>query len=231
MRLSRFVPVVIAFCLSVGVASAGNFSFTGTFTHDDQLQIFLFTAPSASTMVRTWGYAGGTNANGQIVAEGGFDPILSVFDATGGLVAISPLLNANDNGVPCAPNPPASTCVSADSVTGSEFDSLIALSALNPGGIYALVLSEADNTAVGPNFGAGFTQAGQGNFTASEFPCGGPAFCDANLAQRTGNWAVDITGVGSATEPGTGVPEPASMLLLATGITSLALFRRRRNSI
>ena len=87
MRLSRFGFVILAFCLSIGVAAAGNFSFTGTFSQDDQLQVFLFTAPSASTLLRTWSYAGGTNAAGQVILPGGFDPILSVFDATGGLLS------------------------------------------------------------------------------------------------------------------------------------------------
>jgi hypothetical protein len=70
-------------------------------------------------------------------------------------------------------------------------------------------------------------------FTATEFPCGGTAFCDANLAQRNGSWAVDITGVDSATDitNGAAAPEPGSILLLATGLTSLALLRRRRKQV
>jgi hypothetical protein len=94
-----------------------------------------------------------------------------------------------------------------------------------------LVLSEFDNWNFGSTFGTFFSQAGQGNFTATEFPCGGTAFCDSNLAQRTGNWAVDIDGVRTAIDTAAVTPEPASMLLFAAGITSLALWRRRRNSV
>jgi hypothetical protein len=74
-----------------------------------------------------------------------------------------------------------------------------------------------------------------GNFTAAEFGCAGTdPFCeDPFLPQRTGSWAVDILGVGSASDitnsggDGTAAPEPSSMLLLCTGFTSLALLRRR----
>jgi len=219
MRLGWSVVAVLAFGLSVQVASADSFSFTGTFTQDDQLEVFLFTAPSASVVVQTLGYAGGTNAAGDTIAAGGFDPVLSVFDATGGLVSSSLLIATVDDGLG----------VPTDPSTGSAFDSLIDLSGLDAGGTYALVLSEYDNTPNGPDYAGGFTQTGNGDFTATEFACGGSAFCDSNYTQRTGDWAVDITGVRSATDitNGSAVPEPKTTMLLAAGIAGLALFRRR----
>jgi hypothetical protein len=225
MRLSRFGIVTLAFCLSVGVASAGNLSFTGIFTQDDQLELFQFTAPSASLVVRTWGYAGGTNANGQLIAPGGFDPILSVFDATGGLLSSSPIVDTNNDGAG----------VDSDPTTGNAFDSLLALNSLSAGGTYVLVLSQNDNLP-GATYGDGFSQAGAGNFTATEFGCGGTApFCDNTPAQRNGSWAVDILNVRSAadiTNNGGGTaPEPGSMLLLCTGLGSLALLRWRGKQV
>src|SRR5579871_5386254 len=195
MRL-RWISLAV---ITLGqVATAGSLSFTGIFTQDDQLDIITFTAPGANTVVRTWGYAGGINFAGNTISAGGFDPVLSVFDATGGgLLGTSLLLASNDDGLDQCPAS-APNCVSPDPLTNSAFDSLIVLNGLDPGGQYALVLSESDNLPVGPDYAAGFSQAGQGNFTATEFPCGGTAFCDANLAQRNGAWAVDILNVGTA---------------------------------
>jgi len=224
MRLCRLGFWIVALCLSIGVAAAGNFSFTGTFSQDDQLQVFQFTAPSASTLLRTWGYAGGTNFDGNLILPGGFDPILSVFDATGGLVSSSPLIDNNYDGPGVATD------------GGNAFDSLLLLTALNPGGTYILILSQNDNSANGSTYGDGFGRSGQGNFTAGAFGCGGTdPFCDLSTVQRNGNWAVDIGGVQSAadiTNPGgSGVPEPGTILLLATGLTSLALLGRRRKQV
>lgn len=222
MRLSCFKLLVLAFSLSIGVAAAGNFSYTGAFSQDDQLQVFLFTAPSASTVVRTWSYAGGINAAGQMILPGGFDPILTVFDATGGLVAGSPLIDSNNDGAG----------VDTDPATGNAFDSLLVLNLLTPGSTYALILSQNDNVANGPTYGDGFGRSGQGNFTAGAFGCPGTdPFCDASPAQRNGQWAVDILGVGSATDVTNAgaVPEPGTTLLLVTGLSSLVLLGRRKN--
>src|ERR1041385_5857989 len=102
-RLSTSISILLWWA---SAASAGNFSFTGTFVQDDQLEIFLFSSPTPDTMVRTWGYAGGINANGQIIPAGGLDPYLSLFDANGGLVSSSALLARNDAGDPCPENAP-----------------------------------------------------------------------------------------------------------------------------
>jgi hypothetical protein len=224
MRSNAFRVFAWACCLSVGIAYAGNISFTGTFTQDDQLEIFLFTAPSASFSAETWSYAGGTNAAGNIITAGGFDPVISLFDATGGFSATSPLIATNDDG-PLAV---------VDPLTGNAFDSFLSSNTLSPSGTYALVLSVNDNLAYGPTYGDGFGQSGNGNFTAAEFGCSGSGpFCDAGVDQRTGNWAVDISGVRSAVDTSAGgtAPEPGSVLLLSAGLGGLALLRRRRKHV
>lgn len=214
-RSSGFILVLL---LSAGVASASNISFTGTFSQDDQLEIFQFTAPSNNVTLRTWSYAGGINANGQIILAGGFDPVLSLFDATGGLLSSSPLVATNDDGAG----------VAIDPSTGNAFDSLLNLTTL-AGSTYILVLSQYDNLPNGPDFGGGFSQQGAGNFTPGEFGCGGVSFCDPSPAQRTGNWAVDIDGVGAASDlSASSVPEPRSTTLLAAGILGLALLGWRK---
>jgi len=109
------VAIVAAGLLSSGAALASaSFSFTGTFTTDDQLQEFNFTLASPATVTTvTFGYAGGTNQAATVIPEGGFDPWLSIFDAGGNL------LQSVDNG----------TCgqVAMDSESGACADSYISV--------------------------------------------------------------------------------------------------------
>src|SRR5580704_11691379 len=98
MSLRRLSLAVLTLA-QVATAGSLSFSFTGVFTQDDQLQIFTFTAPTDTTVVRTWSYAGGINFAGAAIDPGGFDPVLSVFDATGGLAGSSLLLASNDDGI------------------------------------------------------------------------------------------------------------------------------------
>lgn len=217
---SRRLGFILAMSLSAGVASADNFSFTGIFSQDDQLELFQFTAPSNNVILRTWSYAGGLNANGQTIAAGGFDPVLSLFDASGGLLSSSLLVATNDDGAG----------VATDLSTGNAFDSILNLTTL-AGSTYVLVLSQADNMANGPDFGGGFSQQGNGNFTSAEFGCAGVSFCDASGALRDGNWAVDILGVGAASDLSTTstVPEPGLLLpLLCAGMICLVFLERRK---
>ena len=223
MGLRSFGFAALCACLLAGVAPAATLSFQGTFTQDDQLQLFTFTAPTASFEVRTWSYAGGTDTNPNSIAAGGFDPVLSVFDVTQGG---SPLKGTNDNGVNICPAG-APACVSADPSTGLALDSLLQLSSLNVGDTYVLVLSQADNVPNGNTLGAGFSEVGNPNFTTS-FGCGGTGFCDGFGNQRNANWAVDIMNVGGASEVGGAAPEPGTMLLLSAGLAGLAVLRTRR---
>src|SRR5262245_53820925 len=65
-------------------ASAANFSFTGSFFQDDNIQLFKFSVADETTVtIRSWSYAGGSNAAGQTIARGGFDPVITLFDGFG----------------------------------------------------------------------------------------------------------------------------------------------------
>src|SRR6266852_9642865 len=105
LRGWRSVPLVAGLALFAGQAFGASFSFTGTFATDDQLKQFTFNLSGTSTVtLRTWSYAGGTNANAGVIPRGGFDPWLSLYNAAGNL------LQSVDNGLPpCGP-------VAADSV-------------------------------------------------------------------------------------------------------------------
>ena len=203
--------LLVALALSAGQAFGASFSFTGAFSTDDQLQQFTFTLSGTSTVtLRTWSYAGGTNQASMVIPRGGLDPWLALYDSLGNL------LQSVDNG----------TCgqVGTDSITGVCFDSFI-MQSLGMG-MYTLILSQSDNQPFGTLLSDGFTQTGNPTFTSS-FGCSNGSFCDATTDNRTPQWAVDIDNVTSASS-GSGIPEPGTLVLLASGMAAIVVLRRRK---
>jgi PEP-CTERM motif len=219
--MRRLLTFAAAAALCATAASADDFSFTGTLTQDDQVLIFNFVvgAPSLVTL-NSLSYAGGTNANGQVIGSGGFDPILALFDSSGALI------NQDDD-----------SDDTIDPSTGRSWD--VFLQAMLDPGTYSVAIMEYDNFANGPNLSDGFERTGQGNFTASpgftSCPAAQPAFNDVSDTAgcgRTGNWAFDILGVQSAvvidpTQTGN-VPEPSTWAMMLFGFGALGCAMRRR---
>lgn len=82
--------LVAALAMASTAAVANDASFTGSFTGDNDVQLFHFSlsAPGFVT-VRTLSFSGGVNASGETIASGGFDPILSLFDGAGNFISYS----------------------------------------------------------------------------------------------------------------------------------------------
>jgi len=186
---------ILSLILAASAAHAGQIVLSGTLTADDDIAWIPFSVPVSGTVsIRTLSYA-----------SGGFDPVLSLFDAAG----LQPLLASNEDapGTCGVDNP-------ADISTGLCLDS--ALSLALPAGAYSLAITESFNYPLGPFLSSGFLMDGAGNFT------GGP-FLDVTGSQRTGDWVVQLN------LPDPPAPEPGSLLLSSAALLALSLRRYRKS--
>jgi hypothetical protein len=207
--MRKLLKPVLAMALATtggAPAYAANFSFVGNFQDRNDVQLVNFrVGASPSVTIRTHSYAGGINAAGNLIARGGFDPFITIFNAAGDWTFLQ-----NDDGR-CFSE------VAMDAVTGRCYDSFLTRN-LAPGD-YIAALLVLPNRPAGLNLGAGFTNTG--NLT------------DSAGFLRTGAWAIDFLNVESASLPGVGnpgVPEPASWALMIAGfgLTGAAIRRRAK---
>jgi hypothetical protein len=185
----KLLRVFLALAAAIGLATpaaADNFSYSGTLNDPNQVLLFNFSVGSESDVVlRTYSYAGGTMANGTVVASGGFDPILALFDSTGTLIGY------NDDGHGYVPDDPN---------TGNDWDTYLA--ALLQPGDYTVAVMAYSNFAFGPNLSDGFWGSGSFNGRNNNW-----AFDVLNVAQATqvggavpepSTWAMMLFGFGAA---------------------------------
>jgi hypothetical protein len=204
----KSIAVLLAMCASVSSVSATTLSYTGQFTYDNDVQLFSFTVGALSTVgLRTYSYAGGTNAAGQTIARGGFDPIMELFNSAGQLIG------QQDDSV-CGK-------VGTDSVTQQCWDINFVME-LAPG-TYTASLQQYNNYSVSDKLADGFYFQGVQN---QNFRNG---FVDEMDVKRNGAWAFDILNVNPAALPEPSeVPEPGSLGLMGAAMIGMTVLRRRR---
>jgi len=149
---SLFKPVAAGMVAAmIGLAGSGqaaNYSFTGTLANPNEVLLFDFSVGTTSDVtLRTYSYAGGTNAAGTVIANGGFDPILSLFDSAGSMI------DNNDDGDDDVP---------ADPATGNQYDTYLFLPSLAAGS-YTVSISAFSNFPAGNNLSYGFENDGTFN--------------------------------------------------------------------
>ncbi len=151
-----------------------------------------FTLSDTSTMQAiTFSYGGGVNGNGQTIAQGGFEPYLSLFDASGNFLA------STFFGTTC------SAGANTNTLSGQCFDELLDGGTLAPG-TYQIAISAFENLSVAENYGTGTLAdgfSGLGNLNAGE---------DLHYA-----YDVILTSTSPVPEPSAGCPLAATLLALA----------------
>jgi len=223
-----------ALCLLVATAfglSAGSLSFTGTLSSPENAFETTFTLTAADTVtIQTWGFGGGTNALGQVIPAGGFDPLIALF--SGPVATATMYVDGSGNPLADADNllnppwsyvgncPPAGTvAIGTDNDCGDDFMQ-VALSA----GIYTLVLTDA-NYIPQAVYDNGTLSEGFVDLTSGVFQTCDPV---ANACiTPNGNYAADI--VSTAADLTATTPEPSALPLLSIGLAALACLKRFHN--
>ena len=86
-ELCHFLTLLVLCCSAWSRASADTETFTGVFTADDSLFNYSFTTTTSQVFdFYTTSYGGGMNANGTVSVAGGFDPVLTLFSNSSGMV-------------------------------------------------------------------------------------------------------------------------------------------------
>ncbi len=192
-------------------AAATDFDFFGSFTKDDDVARFYFSVGSASTVTvfsSSWD-------------DGGFDPILAIWDSAGDL-----LYQQDDGGLT------GSETSNAVSYDYGVWDSYYTVSL--PAGSYSATIAQFDNFfdhGVGANISLGFRHSGNPNFTFDEGYGTAPFFngVQSSTDTRTGTFAFHILNVDSAS--GGVVPDASSSLaLLSLAFAGLGWARRQTRS-
>ncbi len=199
MRKTRILAAaLLGMLLTVAPAFALDFDFSGDFVyHNDVLTVnFYGTAGDVVTLFSSsWD-------------DGGFDPMLSLFDSAG------TLLTWQDDGYNVG-----STLSNGISYTHGRWDSYYSWE-LPTSAVYTVALTTYYNYPLG-NLAAGFTYDAQSPIPIATWnqPANGI---------RDSAYSFHVLNATEAIQT-SGVPEPTSLLLLGAGLLGLGIVRRKKS--
>jgi hypothetical protein len=204
-------------------ASANVISLTGALdpnNPNDALLIAFSLSGAANVDMQSYGFGGsgqapgGTNANDQVIAPGGFDTYFSLFQGTG---PGATFLVSNDDGA-CPPGD--GTVVCRDSTLNQSLSA----------GSYTLAVSVFNNFSFAENLASG--TLGDGFIELGSY------FNSDIFGDTTSAYAVDIVADGltlidahrlsDVTSP---VPEPSTAALVAAALLAAAHWKRLRTAV
>lgn len=221
MRKRHLLSIHLLVLLAAGAALADGTPYVGTLA--DPTSVFeatlLLNATSEVTL-QTYGFGGGTNQAGTMIAPGGTDPFVGLFSGTGNSATF---INGGSLFANFSSGCPPARVVSnfGDTPCGDETFSFPSLA----GGAYTVFLSDGNYLPVAL-FDNGTLGEGFLDFTAGQFCNLFDLSTGTPCPNTSGAFALDVlTSPATMTK----TPEPASLLLLGTGLLGIArLLRRRR---
>lgn len=255
MKTLKWLAALCVFCFAAASAFAGSISCssatlptlgdscTGNLANAQDYVQITFSISGAETLdFQTWSFGGGTNAAGQSISAGGFDPFLAVFSGAGSTAMIV-TANGNPAGTSDSltnfttgfgtglPGDSFVGCGPAGTVAFNNGDNVcgdVKMSLSLSAGTYTLILSDGSNPA-NAVFDLGSLGEGFGGLSSTVFQT-----CDTNETTHVQScispsnaFAFDITG-GPLTF---NTPEPGVPLQLGISFVLLlgfGLFERAR---
>jgi hypothetical protein len=212
--------------LTAGSVYADGISYVNTLaTPESMFEVTLTLLTTSNVTLQTYGFGGGTNQAGTVIAPGGTDPFVGLFSGTGNgalfLDGTSLTLSNYSSFVGC---PPAGT---VSNFGGTNCGDVTMMFASLAAGTYTVLLTDGQYDPLaavggGTTLGDGFVDLTGGIFcNAADFTGG----VQTNCPNNSGAFALDVITTPTVAR----TPEPASLVLLGAGLFSIAGLRKRRS--